>query len=490
MTKRFHWAKYMKRKVGRHPNIEYYQEILRLPGKQLFSPAQIAARVYDKDVDYKSFRNLFSAIYQFGVRNGLKEKPDNCEHNSDGTPVVVKGKHILLEGHRHAKWYGETWRNALYDDDLDIFKKQLVKKLATTLTHVANQKHQVTVKVVSMQRPEGSVKKPRRRWMMIALVAVAVIFSATSLYNYSTLNQGFAVLRKDGPKAAMEFFKNRGETYDTMFGRAWAAYRNGDYDQASTLGKNVLKSSKLDNKARANYLLGELSTITGDFENAQEYLLAAHGIYETTGKSGSEFRTLLALSKLFISQKDKVSAEYYLNLAATNQRAKSDHFFLYLNAQLAFLNNDFDAALELSLQREEFVGEDNSQLADVYSEIGFFSCLVGDYDTCFTYTMRSQNVSQKINSEIQLMYNNVNLYLYQKCTLRDYSYLREAILDYARKESDTKIMEYVYFVDKFSCPIPRPGAGHIDPPDDPPPDTPVNRLLEISPNLPNDGRGN
>lgn len=475
----------MKRKAGRYPNIEYYEEILRLPGNQLFSPSQIANRKYDKKTHPELNSRMFHALYSFGERNGLKDKPDNCLRDQDGEPIVNNGKHQLIQGQGRAKWFGKTWRNALYDDDIPHFKKQLQIKITKTLANILIQKqHDIALtKEETMSSPVPSRSFPRLKWLLVAMVAV--VFTAASFYNYQVLYQGFGVMRTQGPSAALEFFQNRGETFDTLFGKAWAHYRNGNYEEAQELAQRVLTSTNLGDKARASYLLGDLMTIAGEYEKAQEYLLAAHGIYQTTGKSDSEFRALLALSKFYLSQRDLENAEYYLNLAESKPKAESDHSYLYLKSQLAFLNLDFEKALAISFQREQVVKDDHSQLAGIFSDLGFYSCLIGNYDACFSYSMKAQNTAQKLDSEILLMYNNINLFLYQKCTLQDDSYLRDTVLNYARREKDTKIMEYVYFVDKFSCPNPRPDPGHLEPPEDPPPNTQLNRPIISNSQFPN-----
>lgn len=465
----------MKRQSGRYLNLEYYEEIFRLPEKDLFSPSQIVRRKYNKVTQPKLYRRMLSALYRYGDRNGLRDNPDNCLKAKDGKPVLVKGKPQLLPGQSRAKWFGKTWRSHFYDDDLPYFQGELQRKVAKLLGEVLDQKQKEASKPKEIKSPESFPRIKTRRFSMLVVAFVAIAFTAASLYNYNVLNEGYQVMRSQGPKAALEFFQNKGQTYDTLFGHAWAAYRNGNYSQAEEMSQQVLRSSVLRDKARANYLLGDLMTIAGEYEQAREHLLAAHAIYESTGKESSQFRTLLFLAKLYIAQKDFPNAEYYLNLAGLNPKAVENHFYLYQRSQLAFFNHDYDEALDLSLHREKVVGKDSSQRASILSEIGFYFGLTGELEKCLTYTTQAQGLASQQENSLALMYNNINMCLFLKCSNRDYSKLREIVVSHAHNTKDTKLMEQMHFVDKYNCPIPQTDPGHGDPPDDPPPDPPRNR---------------
>jgi tetratricopeptide (TPR) repeat protein len=327
--------------------------------------------------------------------------------------------------------------------------------------------------VVTLQEHPSYGGKPmlqfkwKKKWLLIA--AVAMVLTGASLYNFG---QGYQIMRSEGPKAALTFFQNRGETYDSLFGKAWALYRNGEYEEAKKLGNRVLQSSTLKDQARANYLLGELHTLSGDYETAREYLLTAHAMYESRGVDVSLFRTQLALAKLSLTQKELENADYYLNLASFREKSESDQIYLYLRSQLAFFYHDYEKALELTLEQEKMVGSDSSQLAGILSDIGFYFGLVGNMEKCLSYTVKAQGLASRQENGLAQMYNNINMCLFLKCSKRDYSQLREIIVAHAYGTKDMKLLEQIYFVDKFSCPIPQTNPGHLDPPDDPPPTPP------------------
>jgi len=44
--------------------------------------------------------------------------------------------------------------------------------------------------------------------------------------------------------------------------------------------------------------------------------------------------------------------------------------------------------------------------------------------------------------------------------------LRLSILTFARENKEVKLMEWIYFIDKFSCPLETVGNGHPPPPPD------------------------
>jgi len=465
----------MKRQVGRHLNVEYYVEILRLPGKSLFSPAQIAHRKFDKKHDSESFRRMFNAVYRFAERNGLKDKPDNCARHANGTPVVVNGTYQLLPGERRPKWYGETWRQHFYDDDLLHFRNQYREKVVNALGNILAAKQKKPADVITLPSPNPK-KRMSMKWWLIAMVAI--VFTATSLYNYNYLSQGFHVLQRQGPKAVMAFFQNRGETFDNLFGQAWAAFRNGEYKKAEELGHRVLESRTNKNQARAFYLLGSLKSQQGKYDEAHEYLLSAEATFETMNYGHGVYRTRLVLSKMYLDVKDMDNARYYANLAGANPKAQSDEYFYYIQSQIAFLFSDFEAALDFALHREKVFNGDRSQLPSIYSEIGFYYGLLGYQDQCLEYTVRAGGVANELKNNSAMMYNNINMCLYLKCAMKDYTDLRHSILVYARANKEAKLMEWMYFVDKFTCPLKRAGDGHPLPaidPDDPPPETPANR---------------
>jgi len=460
----------MHRQSGRHLKVEYYLEIECLPDDQLFSPSEIVKRKYDKQAQPECFTRMFHAIYQFGLRNGLTLYPDNGKRLPGGKYAKTeKGRVRLKPGERRAKWLGKTWKSKLYVEDRQAIERYAKQRLVETLNLCSTQKQR---EEDAMKRTVRSIRMKKGLW--VAALVAAVVLTAGSLYNYSFLNQGYAILRSQGPKAALEFFQNRGENYGTLFGKAWAAYRTGEYETAEQLAKRVLKSGALKDQARASYLLGDLNTIEGEFGKAEEYLLSAYAIYLSTGNDLSLYRTELFLAKVYLAKKDLDNAAYYLNLAETTPFAQTDHYFFYLNSQLAYLRNEFQEALLLSLHREKVFNGDRSRLTGIYSDIGFYSALSGDFAKCLDYTMKAQSIASEIEDTNALMYNNVNMCLYLKCSMQDFTDLRQAILEYARANHEQKLMEWMYFVDKFTCPIEPVDNGHGDPPDDPPPDSPLN----------------
>lgn len=475
----------MKRQCGRYPNKEYYLEIERLPDGQLFSPSEITRRKYDKKTQPELYTKMFHAIYQFGFRNGLALFPDNGLRQPNGKPMMANGKAKLRPGVRSARWTGATWKSHLYADDHEAIKRYAQQKLARTL-RVALEWRQRTQTAppehVQAPKPRWFGFKPRMRLLAAALV-VGLVLTAGALYNHNHLRQGMDILRSDGPQAALSFFQNHGETYDHMFGTAWAAYRNGDYRQAEELSHKIMQSPALNDRARANYLLGDMMTIRGEYDKAHEYLLTALALYETTGKAYSQYRTYLFLAKLYVTQKQSENAVYYLNLAELTRPSAKDHYPLYLKSQVAFLKNDYEGALATAKQRVSLVKGNTSQLGGIYGDIGFYSGLIGNLDDCLKFTMKAQNIAQEIDSQKMTMYNNINMCLFLKCSLKDYEYLRDTVLNYSQRHGDAKLAEYMYFVDKFACAIPRPDPGDGEPPDEPPPDPPQTRMQPELKNL-------
>jgi len=455
----------MRRQYGRHLNPSYYIEVELLPDDEYFSPSDIVKRRFDKRTEAESFSKMFHSLYQFGVRNGLALFPDNCSWDENGKPVVLEnGKVKLLPGERSAKWTGETWKSKLYVDDkediLDYARAKLITVLQQCLWNRQNM--QETVKESSMKKKKTFKLKKN---LLVAILVAAIVLSAGGLYNYSYLSEGFSVLRNDGPKAALEFFQNRGESYDNLFGKAWAAYRSGDYEIAEETAQRVLRSNDLNHQAKAWYLLGDLKTIAGEYDKSEEFLLNAHAVYESIGKEDSLYRTRLSLVKLFLTKRDFYNADYYIALAESFDESKSDQYFFYLKSQEAFLNGDYKTALGFSRQRENLLNGDPARLGKAFSDIGFYYGLTGDLQKLAQYTNQSNEIAKKHDDEKSLVYNLINICLYMKCSMLNYDEHRLKIMDYAHRNKDTKLMEHMYFVDKFSCFLMQTDSGDVPPPE-------------------------
>jgi len=454
----------MYRQYGRHLNPEYYLEIELLNDNEYFSSSYIARRKFNKDLQNKSFTKMFHSIYQFGVRNGLPLFPDNGAKDSGGKYKVTNGKAVLLPGERSAKWLGKTWKSKLYIDDRRMLKKYVMTDLLRVLTRI--QKEKAKNRHVKKEREMGAPgrKVSRKLGWWTALLTAGIVLTGFSLYNYNVLQEGFGIMRSQGTKAVLEYFQNRGETFETSFGIGWNAFQNGDYETAEKYAHRVLKSRSLENKAQAWYLLGVMETNREEYDQAEKKLLNAHAIYESIGKTESQYRTQLILARLYLTKKDIHNAAYYINLAGLHPKAISDEYFLFLQSNLAFIKSDFDTALSISLQREKLEHQDRSKLAEIYGDISFYYCLVGNLDQCFAYTIKAQSLATEQENPKATMHNNINMCLYLKCSFQDYSTLREAILAYARNKKDIKLLELMVFVEKFSCPLERIDKGDPPPP--------------------------
>jgi len=378
---------------------------------------------------------------------------------------MANGRAKLKKGERSAKWLGKTWKSKLFVEDRIAIKRDVRRKLVIALsTHLAQKRNTETI---ALEPSPGSTEKKqlnfRPKVWHIALVA-AILLTAMGLNNISFLREGLTILNQEGPKSAAAFFQGKGESYDNLFGKAWAAFRSGDYDLATEWGEEVLQSPALKDQARAWYLLGVVKTNQSDYTNAQENLLNALVLYETLGKDRSQYETHLALARLYLAQKDVTNATYYANLAQS-AAVPGDQFLLYIRSQIAFLNGDYDHALSLSLEREKLNKDNRSRLIGIYSDIGFYYGLNGNKEKCLDYTIRAQNIATEQEDTKSLVYNKLNMCLYLKCSMQDYSHLRESILNYARSHKEINLIEMMYFVDKFNCPMFLIDNGDPNPPD-------------------------
>lgn len=304
-------------------------------------------------------------------------------------------------------------------------------------------------------------------------------------WQYNFLQSGFQILQSQGPKAAYDFFVKSPETPDAVFGKAWSSYRLGEFKEAEDLINQVQQFGRETDKPKINFLLGAIANEEGEFGEAEEYLLTARALYSGMEKEISlkgTFRSNMLLARMYIEKRELYNAEYSLNLASNFPESHLDNQFLYLWSRVHYLKNDFDNALEITRKRLEASGQDDSKLAGVYSDLGFYSGLVGDYENCLAYTMESQKLAGSQGNKLIHIYNQVNMLLYSKCTRRDASVELQAIEAFAFSSGDKQLKSFLYDVQKFQCPETRPDPGNNG---DPPPgltnsetQQPLNRVIK------------
>ena len=311
-------------------------------------------------------------------------------------------------------------------------------------------------------------RKPVRRGVLLVAIAFGLFCTAAGIFNYGTLNDGYRILSKIGPKAAYDYFAHRSESLDNTFGKAWTLFQLGEYGESEQLVEIVLKSTKMKHQADSFYLLGNIALRRGEYINAIETLDTAAIYYSRIDQSRGIYLATLSMANCYLLMDDAANGEFYLNKAMQIDPSQSSDLLLVLRSKLEFLNGNYQEALDLNLQRLSTF--QNGQLSGgVYSEIGFYYGLLGDMEKALSYTLMAQQIAQQSEDVVLIHYNQVNWLLIYKCAGQDHAAFRESLLNWAEERKDTRLKKQIYFVDKFHCVFKR--TDPVFPPP-PPPDPP------------------
>lgn len=204
---------------------------------------------------------------------------------------------------------------------------------------------------------------------------MAIVFglfcTAAGIFNYGTLNDGYQILNKIGPKAALDYFAHRSESLENTFGKAWTLFQLGKYSESEQLVEFVLKSSKLKHQADGFYLLGNIALRRGEYTKAIETLDSASIYYSRIEQAQGVYLATLSMANCYLLMDDAQNGEFYLNKASQLEPAQSSDFLLVLKSKLEFLKGNYQEALDLNLKRLSTY-QNGQFTGGVYSEIGFY----------------------------------------------------------------------------------------------------------------------
>lgn len=327
---------------------------------------------------------------------------------------------------------------------------------------------------LGVQSENPSARKPVRRGVLLVAIAFGLFCTAAGIFNYGTLNDGYQILSKVGPKAAYDYFANRSESLDNTFGKAWTLFQLGEYGDSEQLVDIVLKSGKLKHQANGFYLLGNIALRRGEYNNAIETLDTAAIYYSRIDHTRGMYLATLSVANCYLLMDDAANGEFYLNKAMQLDPSQNSDFLLVLRSKFEFLKGNYQEALDLNLKRLSTF--QNGQLSGgVYSEIGFYYGLLGDMEKSLSYTLMAQQIAQQSEDVVLSHYNQVNWLLIYKCAGQVHATFRENLVNWAEERKDTRLKKQIYFVDKFHCAFKRtdpvfPPPPPPDPPREPPPE--------------------
>jgi len=314
-----------------------------------------------------------------------------------------------------------------------------------------------------LMKKHGS--KPRKTILKYAAVAAILLVVLTGAARFDVLQNGYDILRKDGPKAAYQYFVHGNSD---LFGQAWAAFRVAKYEEAEALAYRVIEQGERKSLPKGHYLLGHIKLSTGDFQVGLEHLQTAKALYDQIGNGAGSFQSTLGLAKGALGLKDFENAAYYLNLAEQLKGDSNLGHFYDLKSWLSLYRNQYEEGLRFSILGSEEYANDTARRGHTLSSAGFFSALLGRVGDAEEYTFLAEKAAFDQGDDYGYHFNLLNKILINKCRQVDSTEITFAIREWAEKTGDKKVLDYLSFVKKFNCPQWTVSGGSPDPPPDPP----------------------
>jgi len=312
---------------------------------------------------------------------------------------------------------------------------------------------------------ESSVENKSRHPLKYAAVAAVLLVVLTGVVRFDVLQNGYDILRKDGPRAAYQYFVHGNPD---LFGQAWAAFRVAKYEEAEGLAYRVIEQGERKSLPKGHYLLGHIKLSTGEFEAGMEHLRTAKALYDQSGNEAGSFQATLGLAKGALGLKDFENAAYYLNLAEQLKGDSNLGQYFSLRAQLSFFTHRYEEGLKYSLLGSQVHTNDEARRGHAISGAGFFSALLGDLEDSARYTFMAEKMAFDNGDEFGYHYNLVNEVLINKCKNADSKPILEVVRMWAEKKKDRHLQTYIDFAEKFQCPNWTVDGSVPDPPPDPP----------------------
>jgi len=393
------------------------------------------------------------------VQKSRQEYPFFCKDSL----VLVEGE-VYLDGQFHPSQSQENSLN-WEQDFIEVFKQTV------------NYKRNIRT-IKDCKKAIQRIIKPKRfripKVVLIPLMSSAFFVFSFSVYNHNVLIDGYKILTASGAKQAFEFFSSKEETVESLFGKAWSLFRMGDYKNSRRLIEVMSHSERDRIQASAYYLLGNIFLAEGKFQESIDSFKNAEHYYELSNNAGAIYLTRLNLANVYVNLEEIQNAEFYLNLASTEDQKSQNEYQLFVEAKLAFIKGDFRSALDISINRLKLLDPEESRVPGVLSDIGFYYTLNNNFEKGMLYTLEAQNKAYNSGNELVFRYNQINWILLRKCTGIDTRIDTQHLIDYANEQGDETLMKQISFVQDFDCiNIEKTDPGHPPPPPpDPPPSNP------------------
>jgi hypothetical protein len=385
-----------------------------------------------KSEESKVRRRVRQSILQY-AKSYLPEEPDGYFEQQDGKQAPA--------------WRGWRWQLALPDYALSIKEKEAIRALVAESPDSSGPESDAR-----QQKNRRRFKKPAR-YLMAAMVLI-VFGSIGFAIRPSFVNQGFNVLKSSGPQAAYDFFGGDAaeveKRNDTDWGRAWAAYRIGKFEEAESLARVVMDKDN-DYRAASYYLLGLTSTATMAFDEAMYYFEQSLKHYELMESPKGLSVAHMGIAHMLMDRYTIDQDHGYLEKAAQHlDRAEfywepsGDHYSA--RARLAFETQDYELGLEYSIRTKDFYLDDPDQMASAISGEAFFLMLLGDVEEGYRLSLKAEAIAFELKDDKKYHFNLINEVLYRLHYGLPVDELMQMLNKYQLKKPDPYLAHVIRFL--------------------------------------------
>lgn len=250
------------------------------------------------------------------------------------------------------------------------------------------------------------------------------------------------MLETEGPNPARAYLKKHfdrtGHVW-LLFGIAWFDFIDQKFDDSFTKAEFVaIKATDPSLEASATYLLGYLSTMQEEYDQAKGYFFRSLKIREGTNRTSEVQKIYRALADLELQQGNISEADSYLNKILT-MPSKNDPFIqafiLHLQEEILIARGQYQKALEPCRKAERLFEEQGNTPNKIFKVLhrAYILALLGNVLEAEQLTQAAQKEAFEIDQDLFSFQLKVNYYLIEKVKGGDYGALEQDLEAVSRK---------------------------------------------------------
>ena len=245
-------------------------------------------------------------------------------------------------------------------------------------------------------------------------------------FNYDC---GVQIIKEKGVEAGVKYFERHAaekNTLASLFGMAWAYWKDGAYEQSGKLCRYILAREPIPNlAANCHYLLGHLNFNAGMLDEAELSFQKALGIYEKVQSETDIRQTLMGLTVVHLAERNLAEAERVLAQIEVDsgQTQSPDGFIFEIRNRLAFARGEYNRALAFARQSEAAYATEGDRVSEIYAKgnVGFLLVIQGQVGEAMATLDEVDAFAKAYNDKKLSYYNGVSWILFYR--LLGYEYL-------------------------------------------------------------------